>query len=234
MLAAGAHVAITDRDPRVVEAVSEWPAERYNRRFLSVVCDVKSQKQCHSAINATCEAFGGIDIVVSNAGVAPSGGLHTDSGDAALRKSLDINLLGHQRVAREAAQAMLAQGSGGVLLFNASKTAFNQGPGFGPYAVPKAALLSLMRQYAVDLGSEGIRANAVNADRIRTHLYGSSMSGATPEKDLNPSEYFRTNLLRRETTTEAVAEAFLYLATAEATTGCVITVDGGNAAAFPR
>lgn len=234
MLAAGAHVAITDRDPRVVEALSEWPAQRYAGRFVSLVCDVASEDQCRAAVRATCDAFGGIDILVSNAGVAPSGRLHTDSGDAALHKSLNINLWGHQRMAREAAQAMLAQGSGGVLLYNASKSAFNQGPDFGPYAVPKAALLSLMRQYAVDLGSEGIRSNAVNADRIRTHLHGSLTKGAASDRDPTPSEYFRTNLLGRETTTEAVAEAFVYLATAEATTGCVITVDGGNPAAFPR
>ena len=63
---------------------------------------------------------------------------------------------------------MKAQGRGGCLLFNASKSAFNQGPGFGPYAVAKAALVALMRQYAVDLGARGIRSNAVNADRIRT------------------------------------------------------------------
>src|SRR5262249_46344186 len=140
-----------------------------------------------------------------------------------------------QNVARHATEVMLAQGTGGVLLFNASKSAFNQGPDFGPYAVPKAALLSLMRQYAVDLGAHGIRSNAVNADGVRTELFGKGMAEARAKaRGLTVDQYFSTNLLRRETTAADVAAAFVYLATAEATTGCVITADGGNAAAFPR
>ena len=223
MLAAGAHVVITDRDDRVLEAVSAWPAERYPGRFTCHQCNVTTERDCRRVVEIACSAYGGIDIVVSNAGIAPSGLLHTESGDAALRASLDVNLLGHQRVVRAAAEAMIAQSSGGVLLFNASKSAFNQGPDFGPYAIAKAALVSLMRQYAVDLGPHGIRANAVNADRIRT-------TGTTKK----PTEYFRSNLLRREPSPAEVADAFVYLATAEATTGCIITVDGGNPAAFPR
>ena len=65
---------------------------------------------------------------------------------------------------------MLAQGTGGCLLFNVSKQAVNPGPNFGPYGLPKAATLFLVRQYAVDYGADGIRANAVNADRIRSGL----------------------------------------------------------------
>jgi NAD(P)-dependent dehydrogenase (short-subunit alcohol dehydrogenase family) len=126
-------------------------------------------------------------------------------------------------------------GRGGCLLFNASKSAFNQGPGFGPYAVPKAALVSLMRQYAVDLAREGIRANAVNADRIRTNLFGSGMAESrAAARGITVEQYFRANLLQREVTARDVAEAFAYLAQAMATTGCVVTVDGGNSAAFPR
>ena len=129
----------------------------------------------------------------------------------------------------------MAQGIGGCLLFNASKSAFNPGAEFGPYAVPKAAVIALMRQYAIDLGAQGIRANAVNADRIRTKLFDEGVLEARAQaRGLSPSEYFRANLLRRETSAEHVAEAFVYLAVAEATTGCVITVDGGNPAAFRR
>jgi NAD(P)-dependent dehydrogenase (short-subunit alcohol dehydrogenase family) len=130
---------------------------------------------------------------------------------------------------------MIAQGSGGCLLFNASKSAFNQGPGFGPYAVAKAGLVALMRQLAVDLGARGIRANAVNADRIHTGLFaGGVLESRAKARGVTPDEYFRANLLHREVTADDVAGAFAYLATARATTGCVLTVDGGNAAAFPR
>jgi rhamnose utilization protein RhaD (predicted bifunctional aldolase and dehydrogenase)/NAD(P)-dependent dehydrogenase (short-subunit alcohol dehydrogenase family) len=235
MLAAGAHVMITDRDERVLEAVCEWPELRFPGRFVALACDVTSERDCERVVAATCDAFGGIDILVSNAGNAPSGLLHTESGEAALRASLDVNFLAHQHTARAAAQAMLTQGAGGVLLFNASKTAFHQGPDFGPYAVAKAALVSLMRQYAIDLGRHGIRANAVNADRIRTNLFAPATTvPPSADRDISPSEYFKNNLLCRETSSTHVADAFVYLATAGATTGCVITVDGGNPAAFPR
>jgi NAD(P)-dependent dehydrogenase (short-subunit alcohol dehydrogenase family) len=129
----------------------------------------------------------------------------------------------------------MAQGRGGCLLFNASKSAFNAGPGFGPYAVAKSALVALMRQYAVDLGPSGIRSNAVNADRIRTRLFAEGVAESRAKaRGLSPEEYFRANLLGREVAATDVADAFVYLATARATTGCVVTVDGGNAAAFPR
>ena len=81
-----------------------------------------------------------------------------------------MNFYGHQRVAQAAVKIMLAQGTGGCLLFNVSKQAVNPGPNFGPYGLPKAATLFLVRQYALDYGADGIRANAVNADRIRSGL----------------------------------------------------------------
>ena len=130
---------------------------------------------------------------------------------------------------------MLRQGIGGVLLFNASKSAFNPGPEFGPYAVPKAALVALMKQYAIDLGPHGIRAAAVNADRVRTDLFGHGVLEARARaRGVSPDAYFQLNLLSRETTADDVAEAFCWLADARATTGAVVPVDGGNAAAFPR
>ena len=87
-----------------------------------------------------------------------------------LRQSFELNFYGHQRVAQAAVKIMLAQGTGGCLLFNVSKQAVNPGPNFGPYGLPKAATLFLVRQYALDYGADGIRANAVNADRIRSGL----------------------------------------------------------------
>ena len=85
-------------------------------------------------------------------------------------QSFELNFFGHQRVAQAAVRIMLAQGTGGCLLFNVSKQAVNPGPNFGPYGLPKAATLFLVRQYALDYGADGIRANAVNADRIRSGL----------------------------------------------------------------
>ncbi|MCA9564076.1 MAG: SDR family oxidoreductase, partial [Myxococcales bacterium] len=129
----------------------------------------------------------------------------------------------------------IEQGSGGCLVFNASKAAFAPGPEFGPYTVAKTALIGLMRQYAIDLGRLGIRANAVNADRVRTGLFGGGvLEQRAAARGLTADAYFRQNLLGRETEARDVAEAFVWLCSAEATTGTVITVDGGNPAAFPR
>jgi NAD(P)-dependent dehydrogenase (short-subunit alcohol dehydrogenase family) len=130
---------------------------------------------------------------------------------------------------------MKRQGNGGFLLFNASKAAFNPGPGFGPYALPKAALVALMKQYALELGRHGIRSSAVNADRVRTGLLDEGdVAQRAKQRGLSADEYFRSNLLHREVSVDDVAEAFYDLALARSTTGAVLTVDGGNIAASPR
>jgi len=231
----GAHVVLVDRAARELEAAFAEIAKGRASQVTYVEADVTSRTDVERAVEHAVVMFGGLDVVVSNAGNAPEGDLVTDAGNAALRASLDLNLLAHAEVSRAAAAVMIAQGRGGCLLFNASKSAFNQGPGFGPYAIAKAGLLALMRQLAVDLGPRGIRSNAVNADRIRTALFGDGvLESRAKARGLTPDAYFRANLLGREVTADDVASAFTYLASAPATTGCVITVDGGNAAAFPR
>ena len=155
--------------------------------------------------------------------------------DAVLRQSFELNFFAHQRVAKAAVAIMLAQKTGGVLLFNASKQAVNPGPALGPYGLPKAATLSLMRQYAIDHGAEGIRANAVNADRIRGGLLTDDMVRERAKaRGISEGDYLGGNLLGREVTAEDVAEAFVALAKARKTTGAVLTVDGGNIAAALR
>jgi rhamnose utilization protein RhaD (predicted bifunctional aldolase and dehydrogenase)/NAD(P)-dependent dehydrogenase (short-subunit alcohol dehydrogenase family) len=231
----GADVALMDRDQHAVLAESAALSKGRVGRVLPFVADVTSWEETRRAMQGVVRAFGGLDGVVSNAGSASEGRLETERGQVALQRSLDLNLMSHTHVARAAVEVMSAQGRGGALLFNASKSAFNQGPGFGPYAVAKAALVALMRQYAVDLACIHVRANAVNADRIRTQLFaGGVVESRAAARGLSVDQYFQSNLLAREVTADDVADAFVYLATARSTTGCVITVDGGNAAAFPR
>ncbi|MGD0679247.1 MAG: bifunctional aldolase/short-chain dehydrogenase [Polyangiaceae bacterium] len=235
LLAAGAHVAMVDRDSESLEAAAQLLRAGRADRVLAIAADVRDTGAIEEAFAGISRAWGGIDIVVSNAGTAPLGRLETRAGEAALRDSLELNCLSHASVARVAVEIFTMQGRGGCLLFNVSKSAFNPGPGFGPYAVAKTALLALMRQYAVDLGARGIRSNAVNADRIRTGLFaGGVLEARAQARGLTVDDYFRANLLSREVPVEDVADAFVYLATARSTTGCVLTVDGGNAAAFPR
>lgn len=232
----GAHVVMTDRDPTTLAEGAHTLSERFGDSTLrTLAANVTSEAEVRASFDLALDAFGGLDIVVSNAGTAPAGLLHEAAGDAALRSSLEVNLLGHQNVARAAAEIFVRQACGGVLLFNASKSAFNQGPEFGPYAIPKAALVALMKQYAVDLAPHGVRTGAVNADRVRTDLFGGGVLEARARaRGISPDQYFQQNLLQRETTANDVADAFAWLARAEATTGTVIPVDGGNPAAFPR
>jgi rhamnose utilization protein RhaD (predicted bifunctional aldolase and dehydrogenase)/NAD(P)-dependent dehydrogenase (short-subunit alcohol dehydrogenase family) len=234
LLTQGAHVMLSDIDEaKLSEAASAL--KRFGSQLATHVADMANETAVIALLDKTVDAFGGLDIVVSNAGNAPQGLLHTAQGEQALLGSLELNLLSHQRLARHAAELLIRQGTGGCLLFNASKSAFNPGPDFGPYAVPKAALVSLMKQYAIDLAKHGIRSNAINADRIRTAIFSPELlESRAKARGVAVDEYFKANLLHRETTAKDVADAFVYLACAQATTGAVLPVDGGNPAAFPR
>ncbi len=201
---------------------------------LAAACDVTSPEAVRDAFASVADCVGGVDILVSNAGSAIAGDM-LDLPDADLRASLELNLLAHQTVAREAVRLMRLQGTGGVLLFNASKQALNPGPGFGAYGIAKSALIALMRQYALEHGAEGIRANALNPDRIRSGLLTPEMiARRSAARGVGEAEYMAGNLLRREVTAEDVAEAFVAVALMKATTGAIIPVDGGNVAAMVR
>jgi NAD(P)-dependent dehydrogenase (short-subunit alcohol dehydrogenase family) len=152
-----------------------------------------------------------------------------------LRQSFELNFWAHQKVASTAVRVLRAQGTGGCLLFNASKQAIDPGPGFGPYGLPKAATLALMRQYAIDYGRDGIRACAVNADRIRSGLLTEQLIAERARaRGVSEAQYMAGNLLGREVSADDVGRAFVHLALSASTTGAVLTVDGGNIAAAPR
>ncbi|MGH6770356.1 MAG: bifunctional aldolase/short-chain dehydrogenase [Xanthobacteraceae bacterium] len=227
---AGAEVALLDLD----EARAQARAKEIGGNALAVECDVTDASSVCAAFDNVAEAFGGVDIVVSNAGAAWQGRIgEVDEGT--LRQSFELNFYGHQRVAQAAVKIMLAQGTGGCLLFNVSKQAVNPGPNFGPYGLPKAATLFLVRQYAVDYGAEGIRANAVNADRIRSGLLTDDfIKERAKARGISEADYMSGNLLGREVAAEDVAQAFLAQALALKTTADVTTVDGGNIAAALR
>jgi NAD(P)-dependent dehydrogenase (short-subunit alcohol dehydrogenase family) len=226
--AQGAEVALLDLDA----AGAKSAAKVLNG--LGVGCDVTDRRSVDAAFSAVVEACGGMDILVSNAGAAWQGRIG-EVDDLTLRQSFELNFFAHQHAAQAAVRIMRQQGTGGALLFNVSKQALNPGPNFGPYGLPKAATLALMRQYAVDYGNEGITSNAVNADRIRSGLLTDAMvKQRAKARGVTEHEYLAGNLLGREVLAEDVAEAFVNLALARKTTGTVFTVDGGNIAAAPR
>jgi len=225
---AGASLYLTDKDEHPLAEIAASLGATHE------MVDMADEDAVRASIEHCVRAFGGVDGVVSNAGIAPQGDM-ASVPSAELKRSFEVNLFSHQYLASAALRVLGAQGTGGFLLFNASKSAFNPGSGFGPYAIPKASVIALMKQYAIEGGPIGVRSNAVNADRIRT--------GILPEDDverrarargLDADAYYRSNLLAKEVTAEDVAGAFLHLALAPSTTACVLTVDGGNIAASPR
>jgi len=224
----GAAVVVVDLNAKAAAEVAA------DINGVGIACDVTEPKDVRRTFDAACKAFGGVDIVVSNAGAAWQGEIGTVD-EAVIRKSFELNFFAHQSIAQNAIRVMRAQGLGGRLLFNTSKQAVNPGADFGPYGLPKAATLFLMRQYAVDHGKDGITSNAVNADRIRSGLLTDEMiSLRSKARSLSNDDYMSGNLLGEEVTAEDVAKAFVDLALSPKTTAAVITVDGGNIAAALR
>lgn len=226
----GAEIVLLDRDAEAVEKA----ARAVGGKALGLACDVTDPAAVRSAFDSACAHFGGVDIVVSNAGAAWEGEIATME-ESLLRKSFELNFFAHQFVAQNAVRVMKAQGTGGALLFNASKQAVNPGPSFGSYGTAKAATMALSRQYALEHGSDGIRCNAVNADRIRSGLLTAEMiKSRARSRGIDEDRYMAGNLLGQEVMAQDVAQAFLALALAQKTTGHVMTVDGGNMAAALR
>ena len=226
--AEGAELALLD--------IAREPLEAAARRLgaLPVACDLTDPAAVDAAFAKVAERFGGVDIVASNAGAAFQGAM-IDVADATLQKAFALNLWSHHYVSRAAVRIMKRQGTGGALIYNVSKQAVNPGPDFGPYGLSKSALMALMRQYSIEHGGDGITANAVNADRIRTGLMTDEMvAERSRARGLSPEAYMRGNLVKREVLASDVAAAFVHLAKARVSTGAVVTVDGGNVAAMMR
>ncbi|MDA0690644.1 MAG: bifunctional aldolase/short-chain dehydrogenase [Nitrospinae bacterium] len=230
----GANLFLIDRDDGKLTAAKDALQKDLKASVVTCALDVTDGNAIRGAFGHLVREFGGLDILISNAGNAVQGRIG-DVDPAALRASFDLNFFAHQALASQAVKLFLEQRTGGVLLFNASKAAFNPGKNFGPYALPKAAVVALTKQYALDYGKEGVRANAVNADRVRTGLFtGDVIKERAAARGLTADDYFKNNLLEKEVYDTDVAQGFLDLALAEKTTGSVITIDGGNIAASPR
>ncbi len=226
----GCEVAVLDINAEAAAAT----AKAIGGTALGLACDVTDPKSVLAAFQQVCLAFGGMDIVVSNAGAAWQGSIGEVDPEQ-LRQSFELNFFAHQTVAQNAVRILRAQGTGGCLLFNTSKQALNPGKAFGPYGLPKAAALFLMKQYALDYGREGIRSNAINADRIRTGLLTNEMITLRARaRGVSRDDYMAGNLLGQEVLPEDVADGFVFLAKASKTTACTLTVDGGNIEGSPR
>ena len=230
----GANLYLVDLSEEKLHEVGDSIRKKFQVGVAVQVLNVVDEEAVRQSFSEVVEDYGGVDFLISNAGNALQGEIGKVDMKT-LRQSFELNFFAHQVLASEAVRLFQIQKTGGVLLFNASKAAFNPGKNFGPYALPKAAMVALTKQYALDYGEHGIRSNAINADRIRTSLFSEEVvTERAAARGLSADEYFKSNLLQQEVYDTDVARGFLNLALAEKTTGSIITIDGGNIAASPR
>lgn len=240
LVADGACVIIADLDEGKASSVA---AELGGPDVaIGVRADVTSEADIQAAMQAACLAFGGVDIVVNNAGLSLSRPLlETSVDDWDLQH--DVMARGSFLVSREAARIMIAQGLGGDIVYIASKNAIFAGPSNIAYSATKADQAHQVRLLAAELGEFGIRVNGINPDGVvqgsgifasgwganRAAVYG------IEEKDLGQF-YANRTLLKREVLPEHVAAAVAALVSDEfsRTTGLLVPVDSGVAAAFLR
>jgi len=228
--AQGATIFLVDRDAGALEGALATLGGDHG----GIALDITRSGAPAEAVEACVNRFGGLDILVSNAGAAMTGDVAT-LPDETLRASFELNFFAHQGFAQAAVAVFRAQGRGGQILFNVSKQAVNPGKGFAAYGLPKATTFFLLRQLALELGPEGIRVNGINADRIRSGLLTPEMIAArAAARKVDEATYLGGNLLKREVEARHVGDAFVALAQAERTTAHVMTVDGGNIEAALR
>lgn len=202
--------------------------------FCGYACDLLDKKSTKKIINLVLSDYGTITTLILNSGIAIEGSIDNIS-DKALHQSLENNFWAHQNICSEVVKVMKLQRLGGSMIFNITKQVLNQGNNFGAYGISKSAMLSLMRQYAIECGPDGIRSNGVNPDKIRSNLLNSDMvEKRSKSRNISEQEYMKGNLLHKEVLPSDVAEAILFLSEAKSTTGALLSVDGGNAAAFVR
>ncbi|MGQ5633617.1 MULTISPECIES: bifunctional aldolase/short-chain dehydrogenase [unclassified Streptomyces] len=239
LAAEGACVVVADLDG---EKACEVAEELGPDKAVAVTVDVTSEEQIAEAFKAAVLAFGGVDLVVNNAGISISKPLlETSARDWDLQH--DIMARGSFLVSREAARVMIAQGLGGDIVYIASKNAVFAGPNNIAYSATKADQAHQVRLLAAELGEHGIRVNGVNPDGVvrgsgifaggwgaqRAAVYG------VPEEKLGEF-YAQRTILKREVLPEHVANAVFALTGGELThtTGLHVPVDAGVAAAFLR
>lgn len=199
-----------------------------------VTCDVTNEGDVAKAVAKVVEQFGGVDILISNAGAAFSGALLYSKADE-FQNAFDLSFWSHHVMAREVVKVMKVQETGGALVSNISKQSVDPGSEIGPYGTSEAAHMVPMKQYAVEHEAVGITPNDLNADRIRTGLLTDDIVvERSKARDVNPEESIRGNLMKREVFAEDDARAFVHLAKGRTTIGSVLSVDGGNAAAMLR
>jgi len=243
LLAEGACVVLADIDAEALEKTRNNLAARHSKDVVrSVLMNVTEEEAVDGAYADMAVEYGGVDIVVSNAGIASSAPVEETTLDL-WNRNMSILSTGYFLVAREAFRMLRAQDIGGSIIFIGSKNALAASPGASAYCTAKASELHLARCLALEGAPHGIRVNVVNPDAVlrgskiwsgewldqRASTYGTDKEGLE-------EMYRQRSLLKRSVLPEDIAEAAYFFASeaSSKSTGNIINVDAGNVQAFTR
>lgn len=239
----GACVVLTDIDPARLEEVQGELAERYGSdQVRTLRADATLEAEVEASMAQAAVEFGGLDILVSNAGIASAAPIEETTLEI-WNRNMDILAKGYFLVSREAVKLLKRQGLGGSMVFVASKNGLAASPNAAAYCTAKAAEIHLARVLALELAPDQIRVNVVNPDAV---LRGSKIwSGKWSQEraaaykistDELEEHYRARSLLKRSVYPEDVAEAIYWFASERSakSTGNILNVDAGNAVSFTR
>lgn len=240
----GAHIVAADIDLAGAQKLAAYLNQHYGAgRAVAVQMDVTSEESVRAAFAQAAFQFGGLDVIVNNAGLASSAPI-TETSLAMWNKNWQVLATGYFLAAREGFRVLQEQGRGGNLVFVASKNALVAGKNAAAYSTAKAAEAHLARCLAEEGGQFGIRVNTVNPDAVLagSRIWGSAWReeraatyGVAP--DQLEEVYRKRTTLGVNILPEDIAEAVAFFASptrASKSTGNVLNVDGGVAAAYPR
>lgn len=242
-LSEGCCVVLTDIDKSALEIKKEEFIKTFGRDVVhSIVMDVTNEKEVKKAVSSSINIFGGIDILVANAGFS-SAALFENTSSKLWDKNMDIIAKGSFLISREVYQKMIDQNNGGSIIFIASKNSLNASKGASAYSVAKSSLLHLSRSIALEGSTYSIRSNVINPDAV---IQGSKIwqgewkkqRAASNKISINSVEDFYKNrsLLKVSILPEDIAEGIYFFASSKSqkSTGNIINIDGGNITSFTR
>lgn len=237
----GAHVVVADVESATAERVAAELMPKFPGRVIGAAADVRSDASLDALFQRAVLEFGGLDCLFYTAGLPPRFAPITEIRREDLQRQLEVHYLGAVAAIGRAATVMRRQGIGGSIVASVSKAAIVPGKEAVAYGGSKAALLQALRVAAVELGPDGIRVNAINADQVDTPLFRRFVRERAVSRGVTEAEqlevYRQRNLMKVGLIpAEAVAELAVVLAGERFrfTTGDIITVDGGLADGFPR
>ena len=244
-IAAGAHVALTDIDEtRLAEIVSRIEEKHGAGRAIGVSMDVTDEHSVHDGYERVVRHYGGVDVIVPNAGIAHVSPIESLSLED-FRRVMDVNAIGYFLFMREGIRLLKSQGLGGHIIISASKNVFAPGKDFGAYSASKAAGHQLGKVAAIELAPDNIRVNMINADAVfgdqdtPSGLWATVGPSRAKSRNLEPEDlpdyYRQRNLLKTRIHGRHVGNAVVFFASnATPTTGATLPIDGGVVEAFPR